>query len=368
MPFLMIFLVFLIMAGNTNAQYYVTPEVVTVLSDEVEETSGLINISGQLWTHNDSGGEAELYNINLDGEVIRSVIVQNASNADWEDLAADEDYVYIGDFGNNYGNRTDLKVYRVSRIALETQDIINADVVHFSYSDQTSWEPNHNNNDFDCEAFISFDNHLYLFSKNWVDKQTKLYRLSNQPGTHVAQYQETFDVDGLISGAEILGPDNLALCGYSESGHAFNWVFRKFEGDDFFGGNNIRLNWTIIAQVEGICHDGGDGIYLSAENLAGMVDPTLYFLDISEFLLEAVSLLQPQFNVIYFNNFLQIKTGFRNKRNIRISIIDPGGRMLYNRNAVCKEYIRIPLYLKKGIYILQIQSGNLKYSGKLWIE
>jgi hypothetical protein len=61
-------------------------------------------------THNDSGGQANLYEINAStGAVLRTVAITNATNVDWEDIAQDALYIYIGDIGNNFGNRTDLK-------------------------------------------------------------------------------------------------------------------------------------------------------------------------------------------------------------------------------------------------------------------
>src|SRR6056297_4303255 len=81
------------------------------LNDAMSESSGLINIQGRFITHNDSGGESILYEIDtLSGEIARMVTVIGTENTDWEDLASDDTYIYIGDFGNNAGNRTDLRI------------------------------------------------------------------------------------------------------------------------------------------------------------------------------------------------------------------------------------------------------------------
>jgi hypothetical protein len=65
-------------------------------------------------THNDSGGQANLYEINASTGALRTVAITNATNVDWE-YAQDASYIYIGDIGNNFGNRTDLKIYKISR-------------------------------------------------------------------------------------------------------------------------------------------------------------------------------------------------------------------------------------------------------------
>ena len=51
--------------------------VLTTLSDTVSENSGLLNLNGRLITHNDSGGEAALFEIDsLNGHILRKVVVQ----------------------------------------------------------------------------------------------------------------------------------------------------------------------------------------------------------------------------------------------------------------------------------------------------
>ena len=81
----------------------------TLLSDTLNETSGLALVQGRLITHNDKGGEPKLYELDtLNGQLLRTVIVENATNVDWEDLCTDADHLYIGDMGNNDGDRTDL--------------------------------------------------------------------------------------------------------------------------------------------------------------------------------------------------------------------------------------------------------------------
>ncbi|MCD6544741.1 MAG: hypothetical protein J7K34_09555 [Flavobacteriaceae bacterium] len=68
--------------------------------------SGIINFDGRIITHNDSGGEHALYEIDiLNGSVKRTVIIKNAQNKDWEDICQDDNFIYICDIGNNSNNR-----------------------------------------------------------------------------------------------------------------------------------------------------------------------------------------------------------------------------------------------------------------------
>ncbi len=54
---------------------------ITSLGQEVSETSGLLNIDGRIFTHNDSGNKPELYELDtVSGAVKRKIVVANASN------------------------------------------------------------------------------------------------------------------------------------------------------------------------------------------------------------------------------------------------------------------------------------------------
>ena len=87
---------------------------IAILPDLINESSGLVFFDDQLWTHNDKGGEDKIYQIDTStGVVIQTVVIAAADNDDWEDLAQDENHIYIGDFGNNKGDRMNLKIYKI---------------------------------------------------------------------------------------------------------------------------------------------------------------------------------------------------------------------------------------------------------------
>ena len=54
----------------------------------------------------------------LDGQHLQSWPIANALNLDWEALALSPTSVFIGDVGNNMGNRSTLAIYRIDRSAL----------------------------------------------------------------------------------------------------------------------------------------------------------------------------------------------------------------------------------------------------------
>lgn len=144
------------------------------------ESSGLVIASdSSFYTINDGGNEPFLYEIGLEGNILRAIKI-NAKNTDWEDLARDEfGNLYIGDFGNNLNQRKDLSILKIPIECLKQEKI---DPVKFSfrYEDQTSFPPDKNKLYYDCEGFYVFNNQAFLFTKNRTepfDGISKLYKL-----------------------------------------------------------------------------------------------------------------------------------------------------------------------------------------------
>lgn len=258
------------------------------LPSSINESSGLIRIDGKLWTLNDSGGEAKLYQISeRNGHIVKTVTIQNAQNKDWESLAYDDNYVYIGDTGNNRGNRKDLKIYKIPRGDLRSQKSTRAEVIHFSYSDQKDFSSKPQKNNFDCEAMVANNGKLYLFSKNWQNKKTRLYELSTSAGKQIARYKSTFNINGLVTDATLNKElDILLLSSYSPLLNVSVWAFTNYSRSNFFNGASKKLTLnTIQAQIEGISFIGNYKAYLSSESFSKYIfsfDASLYQLDFSK--------------------------------------------------------------------------------------
>lgn len=253
--------------------------VVNALPQAVNETSGLIYWNGGLWTHNDSGNPPELYKLDtLSGQILQTIIVSGVQNIDWEDIAQDETHIYIGDFGNNAGNRTDLKVLKIPKtdIPASGNASVEPETINFSYGDQNSFVSANRNNDFDCESMITYGDSLYLFTKNWVNQQTRLYGLSKIPGNYEIFPNDNLIADGLITGADIQDGGEIVLIGYKNY-NPFMWLLFDFQGSDFFGGNKRRINFTGVLgiQSEGIGYTFGSNVFISSEKT--VVNPAKLF-------------------------------------------------------------------------------------------
>jgi len=77
------------------------------------EVSGLaLSRSGTFWTHNDSGDTPRVFALDRRGRLQREVAVGNAEAVDWEDIAARDRTLYVGDIGDNLAQRPNVTVYR----------------------------------------------------------------------------------------------------------------------------------------------------------------------------------------------------------------------------------------------------------------
>ncbi len=353
-------LILLLAVTGGQGQNYVSPTLVTVLSPGLEETSGLAMLGDELWTHNDSGDGAKLYQVDLsDGEIIRTVEVANADNEDWEDITHDDTYLYIGDIGNNDGSRTDLKVYRVLRSDLETSDEVEAEEINYHYSDQTTFDPSYHNTNFDCEALLHFQGNLYLFTKNWIDFKTNCYVLPDTPGDHEAVLLSTFDANCLVTGATMLpSTGGLALIGYTSSGGSFTWIFDGFTGDDFFGGQATKLIWTVLSQIEGVCDAGGDDIYISSEEFGGFLDPSLYSLDLAGFISGPEKIEDQPFNVRLRDNRIIVDAAHGHRLAESVYLCSLSGEIVRVVNPAGMEEVAISVEGLHGMYVIGLMENG----------
>ena len=247
---------------------------VNPLPKELTENSGLIEMDDDLFIGlNDSGHEPSLYLFSLKRKSgTRTVKINNAQNVDWEDLTQDETYVYIGDMGNNDGDRKDLAIYRVKKDDLRKYTEADAEKITFTYANQTNFKASKKNN-FDCEALVSVNDSLYLFTKNRGNQQTDLYSLPKLPGDYRAKHLGQFEANGLITSAVLrqdTSGNDLVLIGYqSKSYTGFLIYFPMVIGTHFFQGASKRIDFNTTIQIESVLYQGEHEVYISNEETNG---------------------------------------------------------------------------------------------------
>lgn len=164
------------------------------LPDDLIEVSGLVwRGADSLWWHNDGGNESALYLTDGRGCPLRKVPLPYLRNVDWEDLTVDDrGRLYIGDFGDNLNQRTDLRVYRYDPANGAVDSIL------FRFPDRTG---------YDTEGFLWHADSLHLFTKNKLprsDFYTKHFVLPASPGDHEAELRDSLRLrKRVVTGAAI---------------------------------------------------------------------------------------------------------------------------------------------------------------------
>jgi hypothetical protein len=188
---------------SKGGHFYKVTEIGQMPS-EVNESSGLTPTAKDttFWTHNDSGGKSEIYEINAKGKLLSTLKLPTLNNEDWEEITRDKDgYLYIGDFGNNDNERRQLFIHKINE---NSSSIIES--IKFHYADQERFPPIKEDKNFDCEAFFVLGDSLFLFSKNRGNSKVKLYSLPKYSGSYALLPKDQVIIQTMVTGAAI-SPD-----------------------------------------------------------------------------------------------------------------------------------------------------------------
>jgi len=246
---LVLYLFFVTSSCNTG-----NLKVIADLPNSLKEASAIEKVvnSNLLWTIEDSGNKNNIYGLDVKGNIIKDIDIENSSNIDWEDLTSDEKgNLYIGDFGNNIKNRDDFTIYKVSNLDAEET---HAERINFMLPKQSKPE--------DFEAFFLLKNDFYIFSKE--NKSTKLFKVPNQIGKHTAEFIAEFKLKGKNT--------NITSADISKNGktivllnHDKIWKISNFQEDNFFNGRIEMFKLNHNSQKEGICFKTNSKVYITDE-------------------------------------------------------------------------------------------------------
>ena len=256
---------------------------IAILSDSLQESSGLTNIDGRLFSFNDSGNTSEIFEITPGSSYIKKTFQTGLRNIDWEAITNDGENFYVGEFGNNLGTRKDLKVYQ---IPFRNDSVIVDSIknIPFFYPEQTDFTPKNINNNFDAEAMIFLDGNIHLFTKEWFTNTVSHYVIDknlteNQP----AQKLESFDTGFVVTDASVF-ENKLYVVGYTKKASVYLMIFEKDETGNLFFNKPLKKfslgRAFTIGQIEGITATD-KGVYISGERFSikiKKVPQSLYFI------------------------------------------------------------------------------------------
>ncbi len=340
------------------------------LDATLNESSGLLYINNRLISMNDSGNAPRLYEMDtISNQIIRTIDISYANNVDWEALAEDDDYIYIGDFGNNLGNRTDLMIYRINKTDYLAGNQVPAAHIRFSYDDQTDFTLDSNTN-FDAEAMIVNDTNIFIFTKNHGDQHCSLYKIPKFLGTFRATLVSTYDTQGMITDANYdRQNEQIFLTGYDNRLNPFIIRLAGYAGIDFFSGSVDRISVSNQAvQIEGITRASSTRYFMTSEtfnygstNIPGKLFAfnSLFSTGIDENNSGDFKIYPNPADGDFFVGFPELTTG-------EIIIINTLGQIVW-RQYFSNEKI-LQFNLPKNIYFVKIITGNRVFKTKLIVK
>lgn len=256
-------------AGNTIA---------TVQPTDLDEASGLAHSrsnANYLWSHNDSGGDAELFLLNFSGADAGRYRLEGASSIDWEDMTisagpdSTQNYIYVGDIGDNRAQRSSATIYRLIEPDLTgfnlppSVTISDFETIEYIYEDGAR----------DAEALMvdPLTKDIFIVSKR--EPSNIVYKLPYPQNTasldtavRVAILPYTFITAGDVSadGTEVLLKNYL---------NVYYWKKEADENlEDVFERAATRLNYTTEPQGEAIAFRADGTSYLTISELGNSTE------------------------------------------------------------------------------------------------
>ena len=248
----------------------------------IDEASGLAasrKNENVFWTHNDSGGDNEVYALNRSGEHLGIYTLDGVSARDWEDISICFDttereyFIYVGDIGDNGGNYNEKYIYRFQEpFVSENQTPVNETItqiqtITFEYEGGT----NH-----DAETLMTdpLTNDIYIVSKRHSGDSDYVFRLGYpQSFTETELAQEvcevTFPLDfmshrGAVGGDISTSGLEILIKSYD---HIYYW--KKNPGEEIW--QTLQNDFTTVPysleiQSEAVCWEPDDsGYYTTSE-------------------------------------------------------------------------------------------------------
>jgi hypothetical protein len=274
-----VFLLFLFVCSLVFGQKIVSK---TKLSLELSEISGI-----ELWRDsilvaiNDGGNLPEVYFLDFSGNIIHKAHLKGARNMDWEDLAiSDQDTLYIGDFGNNLGNRIDRAIYKINLADAWKSDTITSLRMSISFEGQPYQKEKIKNHPYDCEALCFFKDTLWMISKNRIAKKGTADIKKRQPILYAA--------DAKIGGKAIMIdtiPFTKIRSGYKDQVTGADIIngklyFLTYDGlYQFVCEKSLlkqEINFKSLTQKEAIVFLNQKSCFIAAERFRWLGGPYLY--------------------------------------------------------------------------------------------
>jgi len=343
---------------------------ITRLPQSLYESSGIaVSNENRIWSHEDSGNENMLTCIDTSGNIIRTIVISNVQNIDWEDLAKDDqNRIYINDAGNNNNNRTDLAIYRIPNTETINGNNVNAEIISFTFEDQTQFPPAQSNRNFDIEGIVWHDDSLFLFTKNRsipLNGYCKMYKLPSEPGTYTAILLDSVYLGNTNAMARVTAADIHESTGELVLLTETRIIsFTNYTGNRFFTGDMLEYVFTYApGQNEGLAFITPNRLYMTEEG-TGARPGFLYEVVLPTTGLPGGSTGQLQFNAFPnpARDILSINSSLPDAA--MLELYDIFGKLLYQSKIDISSQIDVSGF-DPGVIYIRLTSDNQLFTRKV---
>ena len=273
------------LALSTSAQQSINFIEMGTLPEVISGNSGLAVASDDsFWAIDRKGGKAEVYEIDIRGDLLRTVRIEGAENVDFEDMTQDSNgNIFVGDFGNTDKNRQKMIIYRFSTAKIKVDQERSTDklksfkVIAEKIEYVLPFEAMRSECHYDVQSMIWNDDALMLFTRDRCDKTDNMlhfYSLPDAPGIYTARDEGYFNWEDpeaniIITGAD-LSVDGRSLALLSDDAVHLFFGYKK---DRYFGGSYRYIPMEKTERLA-ICHIDDCNLYVtevSSENGPGRI-------------------------------------------------------------------------------------------------
>jgi hypothetical protein len=257
-------------SGNPSFPFDSIPTGKT-LNPLINEISGIADSKvnpGFLWGQEDSGNPPQLYLINHNGSVVKTVFLKGIINRDWEDMALAGGAIYIAETGDNNLAYSEYSFYRFPEPGSLADTVSTIDNIRFKYDDGPH----------DAEAFLVDESSkdIYIITKR--DSLSKFYKLAypySLTSLNTASFVGALPYSGVVSAAlspsgnEVIVKTYTGLRYYKRNeGESVEQVLRK---------SYVELPYKLEPQGEAISFAGDNSGFFTLSEKGFGSSVNLYF-------------------------------------------------------------------------------------------
>ncbi|MDQ2985127.1 MAG: hypothetical protein M3R13_00215 [Armatimonadota bacterium] len=224
----------------------------------ISESSGVASSHlkpGVFWTHNDSGGKAEVYAFGSTGNDLGTFTLAGIQARDWEDMASAKidgvACLYVGDIGDNMANQREVRIYRFREPK--------AQIPGGSIDEFMTYVVRYPDGAHNCETLmVSPAGDIYLVSKSEIgDSAVYVLAAPAKSGTYTLKRVGTIKLEAgnvyshMITGGDI-SPDGSTVVIRT---YFSILLYRSAKLQEFWKSTPVSLPVPMERQGESVCFD-----------------------------------------------------------------------------------------------------------------